>query len=207
MKQRIALFSVLAGAVLAVSACSSTPAANTTTTGSATSASPAASAKNSDPIAWTGAFCEGVSPTLEGLVEVLKVAFQAVPDPAAQKDALMKFATTSGDSMTATAKKLGELGPPSAEAKALHDELVKFFTDNGKTLAKTKEDLAKLDPAAPDFTDQVGKLGDGADQTALQAQIKKLSEDPALKDAFTKAPQCVEMSTKMKELGTDLLGK
>jgi hypothetical protein len=206
MKQRTALFGVLAGAVLAVSACSSAPAANTATTSSAPSTTSAAPAKNSDPVAWTGTFCSGVSPTMEALVEVLKVAFQAQPDPAAQKDALMRFATTSGDSMTTTSKKLGELGPPSKEAQALHDELVKFFADNGKTLAKTKEELAKLDPAAPDFTEQVGKLGDGADQTALQAQIKKLSEDPALKDAFAKAPECVEMSTKMKELGTDMLG-
>ncbi|HWO67236.1 MAG TPA: hypothetical protein VNO31_45120, partial [Umezawaea sp.] len=203
----MALFGVLAGAVLAVSACS-TPAANNAAGSSTTSTTypAAAAAKNSDPVAWTGTFCEGVSPTMEALVEVLKVAFQPTPDPAAQKDALMKFATTSGESMTSTAKKLSELGPPSKETQALHDELVKFFTDNGKTLAKTKEDLAKLDPAAPDFTDQVGKLGDGADQTALQTQIKKLSEDPALKDAFAKAPQCVEMSNKMKELGTDMLG-
>lgn len=206
MKQRIALYGVLAGAVLAVSACSSAPAANTTAPSSATSATSAAAAKNSDPIAWTGAFCEGISPTMEGLVEVLKVALQPNPDPVAQKDSLMKFASTSGESMTSTAKKLDELGPPSKEAEALHEELVKFFTDNGKTLAKTKEDLAKLDPAAPDFIDQVGKLGDGTDQSAFQEQIKKLTEDPTLKDALAKAPQCVEMSTKMKALGTDLLG-
>ncbi len=207
---RVKKFTVLSGvitaAVLAVAGCSSTPAATTTATSGSSTGSSAPAAAKSDPVAWTGAFCEGITPTMEGLVEVLKLAFQEAPDPVAQKEALMKYATTAGEGMTDTAKKLEKLGPPSKEAEALHVELVKFFNENGSTLAKTKDQLAALDPAAPDFMEQVGKLGEGADQATLQTQIKKLSEDPALKDAFAKAPQCVEMSTKMKGLGTDLLG-
>jgi len=206
MKRSIALFGVFAGAVLTVTGCSSTPSATTPASTSATS-SPAAPAAKSDAVAWSGAFCEGVTPTMEGLVEVLKTAFQETPDPVAQKTAMINYATKAGTAMTDTAKKLETLGAPTPEAEALHQELIKFFNDNGTTLTKMKTDLATIDPSAPDFLDQVGKLGEGADQGKLQDQIKKLTDDPTLKEAFTKAPQCVDMTEKMKALGTDVLGK
>jgi hypothetical protein len=191
---------------LAVTGCSSIPAASTST-GSPAPNSAAAQATKSDPVAWSGTFCEGVTPTLEGLVEVLKSAFQETPDLVAQKAAMLNYATKAGSAMTETAKKLETLGAPTAQAETLHKELIRFFSENGTTLTKVKTDLATIDPAAPDFLEQVGKLGEGADQGKLQEQIKKLTDDPTLKEAFTKAPQCVDMSEKMKGLGTDLLGK
>ncbi|WNV89661.1 hypothetical protein [Umezawaea sp. Da 62-37] len=157
MKQRIALFGAIAGAVLVVTGCSSTPAA-TTATGSSAPTSAAATATKSDPVAWSGAFCEGVTPTLEGLVEVLKSAFQETPDQVAQKAAMLNYATKAGSAMTDTAKKLETLGAPTAQAEELHKELIKFFSENGTTLTKVKTDLATIDPAAPDFLTRSASL-------------------------------------------------
>lgn len=206
MTLRFVLFSAVACTALTLTACSSaTP--NTTTAPPSSAPATAAAVGNSDPVEWTGAFCEGITPTFEGLIKVMKSAFQEVPDPKAQKDALMEYSATAGAALSDTAKKLEKLGPPSKEAEALHRELVTYFTDNGKTLLAVQDDLKAIDPADPAFLEKVGALGDGGDQSKLQDQIKKLQDDPKLKEAFAKAPQCVDMAAKMKEMGTDLLGK
>lgn len=201
MKHRVALAGVFA-AVLVTTACgggtssssSGTSATTTTTTAAATA----------DPIEWTGTFCEGISPTIEGVVDLLKAMFEGgAQDPAAQKTAMLDYTSKSGKSLTEAGEKLADLGAPTAESQALHDELVQFFTDSGKEMVKVNGELAALDPTDPEFSTKLGELGsDEADPSKLQEQIKKLQEDPKLGEAFKQAPQCVAMAETLKSLGS-----
>ncbi|GAA1343495.1 hypothetical protein [Saccharothrix algeriensis] len=204
MKHRTALVGVLA-AVLLTGACSGSSGSagssgSTTGTSAATTTTPAAAA---DPVKWTGTFCEGIAPTVESVMQLLKVMLEGgANDPAAQKAALMEYSTKSGKSMADAGAKLDALGAPSPEAQALHDELVKFFTESGKSLNTASEELAKLDPNDPEFATKLEQLGgDEADPTKLQEQIKKLQDDPELGAAFKQAPECVAMSDTLKNLG------
>ena len=55
---------------------SSSTAATTTTTAAA----------NADPVEWAGTFCEGIGPTVEGVMNLLKTMFEGgAEDPAVQK--------------------------------------------------------------------------------------------------------------------------
>jgi hypothetical protein len=199
-KYRAGLAGVFA-AVLVTAACggdgssssgSSNTAATTTTT-----------AADADPVKWTGTFCEGVGPTIEGVMTLLKAMFEGgAEDPAVQKAALLDYSGKAGKSMSEAGEKLEALGAPSADAQELHDELVKFFTDQGKSANEVNAELAKLDPADPEFSAKLEKLGgDQADPSKLQEQIKKLQEDPELAAAFKQAPECVAMSETLKGLG------
>ncbi|WP_147454984.1 hypothetical protein [Saccharothrix australiensis] len=204
MKQRIALAGVFA-AVLVTGACSgsSGPAGSSTATSGATTTTTTSAAASADPVKWTGTFCTGIAPSIEGVVKLLQTLLGGgATDPAAQKAALLEYATTSGRSMADAGAKLAEVGAPSPNAQALHDELVKFFTESGKTWTAASEGLAKLDPNDPEFATKLEQLGgDEADPTELQAQIKKLQDDPVLGAAFKEAPECAAMSEKLKGLG------
>ncbi|MER5266161.1 hypothetical protein ABTZ99_29145 [Actinosynnema sp. NPDC002837] len=202
MKHRVALAGVFA-AVLVTSACggggSSSSSGSTATTTTTTTA-----AATADPIVWTGTFCEGIAPTIEGVLTLLKTMFEGgAEDPAVQKTALLDYSSKAGKSLTEAGAKLEDLGAPSPESQELHDELVKFFTDSGKTLTEVNTELAALDPADPEFATKLEQLGgDQADPSKLQEQIKKLQEDPKLGQAFKEAPECVAMAETLKSLGS-----
>ncbi|MET1075925.1 MAG: hypothetical protein ABWY11_24975 [Umezawaea sp.] len=204
MNQRSALLCAITGAVLAVAGCTSEPGPTTpapTTSSAATSSATAAAGT----VAWGGTFCEGITPTLAGLGEVVRTAGST--DPTVRMNALAGYATTSASGMADAAKKLEAMGAPDAKTKALHEELVAFFDDNAKALTQVKEDLAKVNPTAPDALQKVGVVGDRAQLDKFQQQFAKYLTDPALQESFTKAPQCTAMAAKVTELGAGLAGK
>ncbi|MFD0199758.1 MULTISPECIES: hypothetical protein [Saccharothrix] len=204
MKHRVALAGVFA-AVLVTAACGGGGASPSPTSGSpaTTTTTTKAAAADADPVEWTGTFCEGIGPAVEGVLAMLKTMFEGgAEDPAVQKAALLEYSGKAGKSMTAAGAKLEGLGAPSAEARELHDELVKFFTDSGKSLTEVNTGLAGLDPADPDFDAKLERLGgDQSDPSKLQEHIKKVQQDPQLADAYGKAPQCVELSKTVTGLG------
>ncbi|MFD7652721.1 hypothetical protein ACFV4N_01925 [Actinosynnema sp. NPDC059797] len=153
---------------------------------------------------WAGTFCEGIGPTVEGVMNLLKTMFEGgAEDPAVQKKALLDYSGPAGKSLTDAGEKLEEMGAPSADAQELHDEVVKFFNDSGETLTQVNEELAALDPNDPEFATKLEQLGgDQADPSKLQEQVKKLQDDPELGEAFKKAPQCVEMTEMLQSLGS-----
>ncbi|MEV6242539.1 hypothetical protein [Lentzea sp. NPDC051838] len=199
MNTRFSIIAACAAAALAVTGCSggAAPSAqnNTPTT---TSATPAASG---DPVKWAGAFCGGTTPVLTGAVELIAVAAANADNPAALKDGMLKILDTGSKSMAEAETKLKEIGAPGEDAKALHDEMVKLFGTAAKEYVTVAEQMRKLDANAPDFMDQVEKLGgDSADPSKLSEQIKKLDSDPKYKDAIAKAPECVQMREKLGKL-------
>ncbi|TQM81620.1 hypothetical protein FHX81_3989 [Saccharothrix saharensis] len=204
MKHRVALAGAFA-AVLVTAACGGGGSSSSSTGGSSatTTTTTATAAANADPVKWTGTFCEGIGPTIEGVMTLLKTMFEGgAEDPAVQKAALLDYSSKAGKSLTEAGGKLDDLGAPSAESQELHDELVKFFTDSGKTLTEVNTELAALDPADPEFATKLEQLGgDQADPSKLQEQIKKLQDDPKLGEAFKQAPECVAMTETLKSLG------
>ncbi|MFE9743937.1 hypothetical protein ACFYOT_03430 [Saccharothrix saharensis] len=202
MKHRVALAGAFA-AVLVTAACGGGGASSSSTGGSSATTTTTTAAANADPVKWTGTFCEGIGPTIEGVMTLLKTMFEGgAEDPAVQKAALLDYSSKAGKSLTEAGEKLDDLGAPSAESQELHDELVKFFTDSGKTLTEVNTELAALDPADPEFATKLEQLGgDQADPSKLQEQIKKLQDDPKLGEAFKQAPECVAMSETLKGLG------
>ncbi|QQQ76749.1 hypothetical protein IOD16_38260 [Saccharothrix sp. 6-C] len=203
MKHRVALAGVFA-AVLVTSACGGGGSSASSTSGSTATTTTTTAAADADPVKWTGTFCEGISPTIEGVLTLLKTMFEGgAEDPAVQKTALLDYSSKAGKSLSEAGEKLDDLGAPSPESQELHDELVKFFTDSGKTLTQVNTELAALDPADPEFATKLEQLGgDQADPSKLQEQIKKLQDDPKLGPAFKQAPECVAMSETLKSLGS-----
>ncbi|MFJ6670176.1 hypothetical protein ACIQMJ_03590 [Actinosynnema sp. NPDC091369] len=202
MKHRVALAGAFA-AVLVTAACGGGGASSSSTGGSSATTTTTTAAANADPVKWTGTFCAGIGPTIEGVMTLLKTMFEGgAEDPAVQKAALLDYSSKAGKSLTEAGEKLDDLGAPSAESQELHDELVKFFTDSGKTLNEVNTELAALDPADPEFATKLEQLGgDQADPSKLQEQIKKLQDDPKLGEAFKQAPECVAMADTLKSLG------
>ncbi|MEU4801138.1 hypothetical protein [Actinosynnema sp. NPDC023587] len=199
MKLRLTVAGVLAG-VLLTGACSGAESsgAGTSTASGGTTTTRAAAA---DPVTWSGTYCEGITPALEGLVELLQTMLAgASADPVAFKAEIQEFADKSGKSFAEAGRKLADLGAPSTGAQALHDELVKFFDDSAKTWVQASEEVAKLDPNDPEFTTKIGELG-GSETSTANDQIKKLTSDPELAEAYRKAPACVALADKMKTLG------
>lgn len=201
MKHRVVLAGALV-AVLVTAACGG-GGASSAGTGSSTTTKTTTAAATADPVKWTGTFCAGIGPTIEGVLALLKTMFEGgAEDPAVQKAALLDYSDKAGKSLTEAGEKLDALGAPSADARELHDELVKFFADSGKTLTDVNAELAKLDPADPEFATKLEQLGGAqADPSKLQEQIKKLQDDPELGEAFKTAPECVAMSDTLKSLG------
>ncbi|MFC6088082.1 hypothetical protein [Saccharothrix lopnurensis] len=204
LKRRVAVAGALA-AVLMTAACggsgSSGSASGSSTAAAATTTTTAAA--DADPVEWAGTFCEGIGPTVEGVMNLLKTMFEGgAEDPAVQKKALLDYSGPAGKSLTEAGAKLEEMGAPSADSQELHDELVKFFSDSGVTLTQVNEELATLDPNDPEFATKLEQLGgDQADPSRLQEQVKKLQNDPVLGEAFKQAPQCVQMTEMLKSLG------
>lgn len=189
-----------AGTALALTGCSNSAAPSTQSTTPApttTSAAPPAA----DPVKWAGAFCGGTTPVLTGAVELVGLAATNANNPVALKEGMLKILDTGSKSLADAEKKLKEVGAPGPEAKQLHDDLVKMFGDGAKEYVTVAEQMRKLDANAPDFLDQVQKLGgESADPSKLADQIKKLDADPKYKDAIAKAPECTEMRSKLGKL-------
>ncbi|MFI9008956.1 hypothetical protein ACIGNX_17200 [Actinosynnema sp. NPDC053489] len=206
MKHRVALAGVFA-AVLVTAACggggAAYPSSSSSSTGSSATATSASATAGADPVKWTGTFCQGVGPTIEGVMSLLKTMFEGgAEDPAVQKAALLDYSAKAGKSLSEAGRELDDLGAPSAAGRELHDELVKFFTDTGGQLTEVNAELAKLDPADPEFAAKLERLGgDQADPSKLQEQIKKLQDDPELGEAFKQAPECQAMAETLKGLG------
>lgn len=203
MKHRVALAGAFA-AVLFTAACGGGGSSSSSSGTSTAATTTTTAAANADPVKWTGTFCEGLGPTIEGVMTLLKTMFEGgAEDPAVQKAALLDYSGKAGTSLSEAGEKLDDLGAPSAEHQELHDELVKFFTDSGKTLTEVNGELQALDPADPEFATKLEQLGgDQADPSKLQEQIKKLQDDPKLGEAFKQAPQCVAMADTLKSLGS-----
>jgi hypothetical protein len=209
LKHRVAVAGALA-AVLVTAACSGNGGSGSSGSGSSSAATTTTTtaAADADPVQWAGTFCEGIGPTVEGVMNLLKTMFAGgAEDPAVQKQALLDYSGPAGKSLTEAGAKLEDMGAPSAEHQALHDELVKFFTDSGQTLSQVNQELAALDPNDPEFATKLEQLGgDQADPSRLQEQVKKLQDDPVLGEAFKQAPQCVQMAEMMKSLGSSMGG-
>ncbi|WP_158848143.1 hypothetical protein [Saccharothrix deserti] len=203
VKHRVVLAAAFA-VVLVTAACGGGGSSSSSGSGSSATTTTTTAAATADPVEWTGTFCDGIGPTVQGVLDLLKIMFEGgAEDPAKQKAALLDYSAKAGESMSEAGEKLEGLGAPSAETQVLHDELVKFFTDSGKTLTEVNTELAKLDPADPQFATKLEQLGgDQADPSKLQEQIKKLQEDPKLGEAFKQAPQCVQMAETLKSLGS-----
>lgn len=138
---------------------------------------------------------------LTGAIELITVVAANAQNPAAIKEGMLKLLDTGGKAMADTEKKLKEVGAPGPEHQAMHDELVKMFGDGAKEYVSVREQIGKIDATAPDFMEQVEKVGgDAADPSKLSDQIKKLDADPKLKDAVAKAPECTEMRTKLGKM-------
>jgi hypothetical protein len=154
-----------------------------------------------DPVKWAGAFCGGTTPVLTGAVELVTLAATNADNPAVLKEGMLKILESGSKSMAEAETKLKAIGAPGEDAKALHDEMVALFGTAAKEYATVGEQMRKLDANAPDFMDQVGKLGgDSADPSKLSEQIKKLDANPKYKDAIAKAPECTEMREKLGKL-------
>ncbi|MFC3898946.1 hypothetical protein ACFOWZ_46400 [Lentzea rhizosphaerae] len=199
MNARLSILAACAGAALALTGCATTAAPSTPTPAPATTSSTTPPA--ADPVKWAGAFCSGTTPVLTGAVELITVAAANAGNPVALKEGMLKILETGSKSLADAEKKLKEIGAPGPEAKALHDELVKMFGDGAKEYVTIAEQVRKIDANAPDFLDQVEKLGgESADPSKLSEQVKKLDADPKYKDAIAKAPECTEMRTKLGKL-------
>ncbi|WP_394614376.1 hypothetical protein JNUCC0626_31365 [Lentzea sp. JNUCC 0626] len=198
MNARLSIAAACAGAALVLTGCGNSAAPSTQSSAPTTTTTTAPAA---DPIKWAGAFCAGTTPVLTGAVELITVVAQNADNPAAIKEGMLKLLDTGGKAMADTETKLKAVGAPGPEHQAVHDELVKMFGEGAKEYKSVHEQISKIDATAPDFMDQVEKIGgDSADPSKLSDQIKKLDADPKLKDAITKAPECTEMRTKLGSL-------
>ncbi|MBW4719814.1 hypothetical protein [Saccharothrix obliqua] len=205
MKLRTTLVAVLA-AVLVTGACSGSsgpaPASSGAPTGTRGTAGPTGTtaAAGADPARWAGAYCGGLTTAVEGLAEVLTTMLGGADDPAALKPKMVEFADRTGKAFGDAARRLQELGAPSAGARALHDEAVGFFTDLSKTWSTTGAELSGLDPQDPRFADRMGELG-GDDVTVVGEQVKKLKENPELAEAFRNSPECSALTERLQTIG------
>lgn len=143
-------------------------------------------AKDSDPVAWVGTFCNGLGDVVAGAVALGK----AQPTPQSQKDALLAFADSSQQALASTARRLDELGPPRiTDGKRVHDTAVSFFNNAAGTVAGQRPKLAALDPNAPDFVQQISKVP-GPDLGAASGQARELTSNSELMPLFRSAPEC-----------------
>ncbi|WP_157984573.1 hypothetical protein [Lentzea terrae] len=197
MNARLSVIAACAGVALAVTGCSGGAAPSTQTAApTTTTTAPAA-----DPVKWVGTFCGGTTPVLAGGGELTSIVTANAGNPAALKEGVLKVLDGGAKSLAESAKKLTDVGAPAPEAKPLNDELVKLFSDGAAESQAIAEQVRKLDATAPDFMAQIQKLGAAATGPAkLSAAIAKLDADPKSKDALAKAPECVEMRTKLAKL-------
>ncbi len=173
---------VISALVLALAGCSSGDAQDS---GDATPAPP----KGSDPVAWVGAFCGGLSGVITGAAAI----GQAEATPEGQKNGLLAFADSSQRAMADTARNLEEVGSPGInDGERIHDTVVIFFKTAADSVAGQRDKLAELDPNDPEFVQKLSQLS-GPDLGAASAQVQQLTSNQELVPAFRASPECQQL--------------
>ena len=146
--------------------------------------------KGSDPVAWTGAFCGGLSDVIGGVSAIAKS--QATPQ--GQKDGLLEFSDIAQRAFANTAQKLEQLGPPRInDGKRFQDTAVGFFRTAAGTVSDQRAKLAALDAADPEFVQKASTLA-GPDLSGASAQMQGLTSNQELAPAFRAAPECQRLT-------------
>lgn len=181
---------VIVALVLALAGCGSGDANDSGDAKSSGDAKPAAPT-GSDPVAWVGAFCGGLSGVITGAAAVGK----AEATPQGQKDGLLAFADSSQRAMADTARNLEQVGPPKInDGKRIHDTVVSFFKTAAESVAGQRAKLAELDPNDPEFVNKLSRLA-GPDLGAASAQVQQLTSNQELLPAFRSAPECQRLGS------------
>jgi hypothetical protein len=151
---------------------------------------PAATLQGSDPVAWAGAFCGGLSDVIAGISAIAK----AQPTPQGQKDGLLEFSDIAQRAFANTAHKLEQLGSPRiVDGKRIQDTAVGFFTAAAGTVNGQRAKLAALDAKDPDFVQKASHLA-GPDLGAASTQMRELTSNKELEPAFRAAPACQRLT-------------
>lgn len=151
---------------------------------------PSVPQKGSDPVAWTGAFCGGLSDVISGVSAIAKS--QATPQ--GQKDGLLEFSDIAQRAFANTAQKLEQLGPPRiTDGKRLQDTAVGFFRTAAGTVSDQRAKLAALDAKDPEFVQKASNLA-GPDLSGASAQMQGLTSNQELAPAFRAAPECQRLT-------------
>jgi hypothetical protein len=150
--------------------------------------------KGSDPVAWTGAFCSGLSDVISGVSAIGK----SPETPEGQKAGLLEFSDIAQRAFTNTAQKLEQLGPPKiTDGSKLQDTAVGFFRTAAGTVGDQRAKLAALDAKAPDFVQKASQLA-GPDLSGASAQVQGLTSNQELAPAFRAAPECQRLTAAPK---------
>jgi hypothetical protein len=151
---------------------------------------PAVPAKGADPVAWTGAFCSGLSEVIGGVSAIAK----SQGTPQGQKDGLLEFSDIAQRAFTNTAQKLEQLGPPRiTDGTRLQDTAVSFFRTAAGTVGDQRAKLAALDAKDPEFVQKASHLA-GPDLSGASAQMQGLTSNQELAPAFRAAPECQRLT-------------
>ena len=155
-----------------------------------TASKPDVPLKGSDPVAWTGAFCGGLSDVIGGVAAIAK----SQGTPQGQKDGLLEFSDIAQRAFTNTAQKLEALGPPRiTDGTRLQDTAVGFFRTAAGTVGDQRAKLAALDAADPEFVQKASHLA-GPDLSGASAQMQGLTSNQELAPAFRAAPECQRLT-------------
>lgn len=146
--------------------------------------------KGSDPVAWTGVFCGGLSDVISGVSAIAK----SPTTPQGQKDGLLEFSDIAQRAFTNTAQKLEQLGPPRInDGKRIQDTAVGFFRTAAGTVGDQRAKLAALDAKDPEFVQKASHLA-GPDLSGASAQMQGLTSNQELAPAFRAAPECQRLT-------------
>ena len=152
---------------------------------------PPAAPQGSDPVAWAGTFCGGLSEVIGGVSAMAK----AQPTPQGQKDGLLEFSDIAQRAFASTAQKLQQLGSPRiTNGQQVQDTAVSFFSNAAQTVGVQRTKLAGLDANDPDFVNKASHLA-GPDLGGASAQMQQLTSNKELAPGFRAAPQCQQLSS------------
>ncbi|HEX7307834.1 hypothetical protein [Lentzea sp.] len=144
---------------------------------------------------WVDTFCTGLLP---GKKAGQELTAQDPADPAAVKTAYLKLVTANSQALADAGKKLGELGPPSAELKDVHERLTKYISESARSYAAAEAPVRALEPNAGFWdaaeqvladTSQVSKPED------LRATFDALEKSPKYAAAMGRSKPCQELQT------------
>ena len=175
---------IILALVLALAGCSSGGSGDAKGSNDTTSPAPT----GADPVAWVGAFCEGIGE----MITAVAAQGKAEPTPQGKKDGMLAVAGSTEQSFTNIARKLEQVGPPGiTDGERVHDTAVSFFTTAAGSAAGHREKIAAL-PANDDFETNASQLP-GLDLGEASAQMQGLVSDPQLEPAFGTAPECQQL--------------
>jgi hypothetical protein len=147
--------------------------------------------QGSDPVAWTGAFCSGISEVISGA----SVLAKNTSTPQGQKDGVLEFTGIAQRAFTNTAQKLQQLGPPKiTDGKRIQEEVMVYFTTAAGALGGQRAKFAALDANDPDFMNKAAHLA-GPDLSAVSTQMRGVASNQELAPAFKAAPECKPLSS------------